>query len=54
MPEQASALQNDEREVRQRKQEIEAISHEKWLAMSNEYLGNSEAMSWELAPSSHI
>jgi len=25
---------NDEREVRQRKQEIEAISHEKWLAMS--------------------
>ncbi len=30
---------NDEREVQQRKQEVEAIPQEKWLAMANEYLG---------------
>ena len=31
---------NDDREVQQRKEEIESISHEQWLAMTNDYLGS--------------
>ena len=50
MPGAGERTANDEREIRQRKQEIEAISHEKWLAMSNEYLGKEEAIPQENMP----
>mgnify|MGYP004576908539 CR=1 FL=1 len=33
---------NDEREIQQRKQEVEAISHEEWLEMSSQYLGGGD------------
>ncbi|MFK0730438.1 MAG: hypothetical protein ACIWVG_04585 [Gloeotrichia echinulata HAB0833] len=34
--------ENDNREVQQRKAEIEAITHEEWIAMKNAYLGQSK------------
>lgn len=33
--------ENNEREIQQRKAEIEAISHEKWIAQGKEYFGES-------------
>ncbi|MBD2199980.1 MULTISPECIES: hypothetical protein [Calothrix] len=33
--------ENDQREVQQRKTEVEAISHEHWMAMNDAYLGES-------------
>lgn len=34
--------ENDNREVQQRKAEIEAITHEEWMAMRNKYMGDKE------------
>ncbi|WP_016948767.1 hypothetical protein [Anabaena sp. PCC 7108] len=39
MPGSGDRTDNDNRNVQQRKQEIEAISHEEWMNISNEYLG---------------
>lgn len=39
MPGTRDRTDNDNREVQQRKQHVEAISHEEWLAASNQYLG---------------
>lgn len=39
MPGSRERSANDNREIQQRKQEVEAISHEDWLAMSSQSLG---------------
>jgi len=48
MPERASALQMMSAKS-DSASKIEAISHEKWLAMSNEYWVTQKYASWELA-----
>jgi|GEM_PF-2757033 hypothetical protein len=42
MPGSGERTENDNREVQQRKQEIEQMSHEEWIKMSNRHLLGQE------------